>query len=272
MWLPSTRSEKLVDALDSSGEFEIGDLAPGDYDVVLRDRSSKSTVWRVEGVEVRGGEVARDPRLDPLDLREVVGVLELRIVDASGDPVLAGGIRVLDLSRREDAMTIPLKFWDGRVEIVHAGRGLDLEISAPGFLEETVRGIAQDWTVALRAPPLLRLVLAEGVRAPTGQEYVVLVLLPVAGSLHLDWPEQWIVAVGDDAPGEILAPRLGRMQVAIGVATYDAEAGEFSATSDVTLDAPWWIDVSAEPALQQFSIPVTQEQLEQALSKLRSEH
>jgi hypothetical protein len=75
--------------LAANGEFELRGLPAGVYDVeVLARDSNRTSFATVAAVSVRSGLRTRDPRLEPLDLRETARRVELSFVDEQGREVV----------------------------------------------------------------------------------------------------------------------------------------------------------------------------------------
>ena len=89
---PMRRSE-----LDTEGAFVVRGLAPGSYTVSVYASGAPVEVAQVQGVLVEAGALARDPRLDPL---EVGDWSVLRVLDAAGEPASRAAAHVLDRRTR----------------------------------------------------------------------------------------------------------------------------------------------------------------------------
>jgi hypothetical protein len=72
-------------ALEPDGTFEARDLLPGRWVAFVGQGSDP--LRSIGYIEVRAGETARDPRLDPLDLRGAFRVLRLRLLRPNGEPL-----------------------------------------------------------------------------------------------------------------------------------------------------------------------------------------
>jgi len=90
--IPDRRTE--VDAL---GEFVVRGLAPGAYTVTLYAAGAPAHVAQVQGVLVEAGQLARDLRLDPLELGSWS---VLRVFGADGEPASRASAHVFDRGAR----------------------------------------------------------------------------------------------------------------------------------------------------------------------------
>ena len=138
--------------VEDDGSFRFRSCAPGDYRVTFEanDGSPPTPLAVFEHVRVESGKVARDPRLQEVDLRGRIVHLELAVRDAAGDPVdLARVIEPAHADRPERLLT-----W------IHAGRATltlthptDLEVRSSGHRTAFVPAATGRVDVTL-APPL----------------------------------------------------------------------------------------------------------------------
>jgi len=89
---PDRRTE-----VDAQGEFVVRGLAPGAYTVTVYASGAPTHIAQVQGVLVEVGQLARDPRLDPL---EIGSWSVLRVLDADGLPANRASAHVLDRGAR----------------------------------------------------------------------------------------------------------------------------------------------------------------------------
>lgn len=89
---PMRRSE-----LDAEGAFVVRGLAPGSYTVSVYASGAPVEVAQVQGVLVEAGSLARDPRLDPL---EIGNWSVLRVLDSEGEPASRAAAHVFDRRAR----------------------------------------------------------------------------------------------------------------------------------------------------------------------------
>lgn len=75
-WTPAT--------VVRDGTFTAGGLELGTYTVAIGVGGSMRPLLRVDGVSASAADSARDPRLDPLDLKAALGAVDLDVVDEGG--------------------------------------------------------------------------------------------------------------------------------------------------------------------------------------------
>ena len=90
--IPDRRTE-----VDAQGEFVVRGLAPGAYTVTLYAAGAPTHIVQVQGVLVEAGQLARDPRLDPLELGSWS---VLRVFGADGEPASRASAHVFDRNAR----------------------------------------------------------------------------------------------------------------------------------------------------------------------------
>lgn len=130
------------------------ELSSGVVTLLIHPFASDLVVHEERGIQVRAGETTRDPRLQNLDLRDRVRLLELEVVDPEGAPVPRGDVHLLGAGTRL-----------GRVErgqarlFVPPGR-LDLVVSAPEQRSAVLKGVEASCRVVLGPglPVLLQIV------------------------------------------------------------------------------------------------------------------
>jgi len=68
------------------GALKFDSVPPGVYQLSITSDHNK-VLAKIRGLSVRAGETCADPRLDPIDLRDTVQVLEVTVVGSSGAPI-----------------------------------------------------------------------------------------------------------------------------------------------------------------------------------------
>jgi hypothetical protein len=145
--------------VERPGEFELGQLQPGQWTVsiVMEDEGDVGVI--VEDVEVVAGRITRDPRLQAVDLRGKAAVKTFRIVDADGEPIEDGEVSHRAPDERD---------WFGSVSIEH-GRAhvftmlpeVDLFVRAFGHRSAFVPRAREDRDIVLAAGIPVRFRCAE---------------------------------------------------------------------------------------------------------------
>jgi hypothetical protein len=267
VWIKD-EAEKLVAnrPVASSGEYEIRDLRPGVYEVII-DRSvllDGHSLATAEGVVVRPGETTRDPRLAGIDLSERCRVLSLDIRVPSNAEPARGQIRWRPSG---DALAAAegLSFGpDWKPILVVQSFPVDVAVLAQGCRVQRLERVDSSPQTIELAPDLhIRLRLPSDVRLPDPPMFVTAVLETQDGwGLHGDPTE----AGTFDAMHEAIvsAPDVGRLHVRL--------------VLDLRVDGgrAWeYIRPSTEQVLevtdfegQVFDVRLTQLEMEEALQRL----
>lgn len=255
---------QAVDWELDDGEFDLGALSPGDYDVSVIEADSAECVARVQRVRVVAAQLTRDPRLNPIDLRSALHLVGLSIAADSGE-------------RLREPWVVARATWpDGRVEIfdvevrrhtaasiVCAASGVDVRVGAEGCTEVDLRGVTSDRQVVLRAAPLVVVTLPGGVAARDGAYRLGVQL--VHESYRPPSPRPLTVVWFDDGPRvELTAPVIGAVLVEPWIWT--EKSGRNAAP--IALDPPQYIDVAATGTTA-VELRVTATDVERALAALR---
>ena len=137
-------------------------LTQGNYRLTISCPGTPPIVT-VDDIEVRGGELAEDPRLVDVDLKTRILRFAVTVIDATGNP-LRGTRNHAVLIRREDGSGAE---WEGRALDKSDGRAelfaphpVDLIVIAPGHRTLELSGVFADTTVQLSPSPEVRLRLA----------------------------------------------------------------------------------------------------------------
>jgi hypothetical protein len=131
------------------GEFDFSQVPAGavEVDVALGRYSQRPHVLAaLRDVEVQGGAVCRDRRLDPLDLRGRLPRAHVVVVDDAGAPVNTGVVGV----DTTDGIELLTSIIDrGAADPPVPDGGFDLEIRVPGFDITRVRSAVSPVRVKL---------------------------------------------------------------------------------------------------------------------------
>ncbi len=197
--------------LAEDGSFVIRGVMPGSYTVCLMRSDSWDRIECFEDVLVRGGEVTRDRRLDPLDLTASLRAYRLTVQDPEGQPIEWGG--VLSLREGEDGVDVQWsELANGQALVLGMGPSIEVSVGSSGFLTERVM-VDGDRTLVLRRSPTLRLVLAGGAQAP--QEPVFLQASFSSGGGEL-LDHDWFTGetfFGADGVALVRPSRLGELEL-----------------------------------------------------------
>jgi hypothetical protein len=140
LWVRARESRTQLGSsrVDADGRFEIRQLPPGVVTIVVALEPGAQELAVIGDVEIRGSEVTRDLRLDPIDLSQRVHAIELTVQSRSGDPVLGGRIHysIPDVTPSQPTSVL---IRGGRAVIASAEPALDLHIEAPGFRTRNLR-------------------------------------------------------------------------------------------------------------------------------------
>jgi hypothetical protein len=135
---------EALGALAASGAFELRGLRAGVYDLELRARDLAGTSFaRIAAVQVRSGLRTRDPRLEPLDLRETARRVELTFVDEHGQAVPE---LVVELDGRGSPLFSPRAgVWARYTD----GEPFDVWIESPRIARRKLEGLTESRSLVL---------------------------------------------------------------------------------------------------------------------------
>lgn len=176
-------------AIAASPEPENGEVArwqalrPGRYDFSIRALGSPEPLVEVRGIEIKGGE---EVELPAQRLGEGMHTLTVRVVDEDGRPVERATV-VVDPGRLGDRprTALPTKLGERRLLVPRLP--VDLQILAPGFATQDVRGVARDVTVRMPVGRLVEL----AVKLPSGRPGAGQRLHPQIQRYRPPGPEPW---------------------------------------------------------------------------------
>ncbi|MBL8860319.1 MAG: hypothetical protein JNL28_17550 [Planctomycetes bacterium] len=265
--LSGARAGAAADAilLGPDGNFTLRDLPLGTCNVRVIHAASGSVLGRIDGVSVGSDGERRDPRLDPLDLREPHRLIELELVDATGAPVRGGSCssRVGD-----EAPVLVTPAAPGRLTLLYSGRPLDVCVSAAGFMSVDLARVAEFRRVVMQPAARVRLQLARGGTALASDLQLIARLTPVAASAP-SIPSA--VCQGEfDQHGSSVCEigRAGDVRVALLLTTTTAGRARTEVLPSAT---PKLIHVEAHGAEQLVVIEFDPEDLMRAVAAVRGE-
>ena len=125
-------------------------LDPGRYRVEVTLQGMREPLMALPDVEIRAGEVTRDPRLNPVDLRGRLKTIALRLRNAEGEALTEALVMHREAGSRarwgrQQVMR------SSSVQLVTTGFAVDLLVSSPGYREAERRGVTDDQTIVLLA-------------------------------------------------------------------------------------------------------------------------
>jgi hypothetical protein len=119
--------------IQPDGTFRRTGLRPGLVDVCLRIRGEKDALATIEAVSIPAGGDSTDPRLRPIDLRELVQrQIEVRLVGPDNGPVASAAVAIRP-SGDGAAPARRILCEDGQLTIASRSRALDLEVDGRGM-------------------------------------------------------------------------------------------------------------------------------------------
>lgn len=268
--LPSTGSVPTSTpplTLAADGRFTLRDLRAGTWSVQVVYAANGKQLGSVESVNVAAGATARDPRLDPLDLRASGRVIELLLFDAGGEPV--GDARALSrASAQPDAEWTVCKREGNRLQLFCDGRPLDIVISAPGHMRTKVEQVESSRSVTLARATRVRVELEDPSLVPPAPLYIGLHMTPnesarspssgSSGVVYFD--ARGALTYQVDCAGEQLVELFLERRDQLGLA-----AVPLSQVSPATLK------IAEGAGEQNFRIAIDKTELENALRTLRRE-
>lgn len=214
------------------GLFAVRFVPAGTYDATVYPTNGGNALATLEGIEVRAGERALDPRLDPIAVRQR-GVV-LRFVDTKGRRVIdvAGTLSHQGLNPNE------VEWWNsryGELFLPESSLPADLSAGCEGYLTEQLRAVTKSRLVELRRAPRLSLEFKASGALPDA-DYHLRMIAPEVRAFQDDvWRP---VDLG--AAQEFPVPFEGRVRLVLVVQV--PEHG--------------WIDVEIEPASVQIDARV----------------
>jgi len=249
---------------DSSGHFELRGLRAVPHTIRVVFASNGQELARMEGVSVEAGQATRDPRLNPLDLREQYRLVELEPVDEHGEGVKGGRA----FTRPSDGSSDwrPCRSEGGRLHFLSDGRPHDVVISVAGFVRTELERVTTSRRVTMRRAAQLRFYLASGLRVPDSPLSLGLELTPLETGASIGIAN--IVKAGFDEQGELSckSPYTGEVRVDLVLVSSDPD---HLPRIRVREEAPRIIHVSNHSLEQLFEIRFAPADLEEAIRSIR---
>ncbi|MBI5434184.1 MAG: carboxypeptidase regulatory-like domain-containing protein [Planctomycetes bacterium] len=257
---PTLQLDSAMGDVAADGSFAVRRLLPGTYSVSLRNQSSWNDMSGVPDVVVRAGEVTRDPRLDPIDLRGTHFVVRLTIVDENQEPVPRGWfMRELKNAAGESSHE-----WgpiiNGKATVAHDGSGANVRLQAEGFCVVRLEKVLADQTVVLRRSPRARIVVRPVPSLPPGISLGASVAAKGPNGEDSAWIE-----LDANGEGEAQLPMIGTATVTFYAVAGDEENQSWEQVQGVEA----LIEVASRPGVQRFELELDPTKLAAAIEAVR---
>ena len=158
------QSRMLGEAQDGRFSKQWTGLVPGTYRLSVHCQGSAAAIAELPGLEVTAGE-CEDPRLDEVDLRGLVRVLEIRATAADGSPIVDGDSFVVV---RGGGLQSPGYHLGRGVARIAISAPVDLIVFAAGHEAATVQAVTTSQAIPLRAAREARLQVELPLALPDG--------------------------------------------------------------------------------------------------------
>lgn len=250
----------------ADGRFRIEDQLPGRYTLEVGLQRDESLV-EIGGVEVVGGQGARDPRLEGIDLRGRLHVMRVTLVLPRPDPDLRG-----NLSYSPSGMSGGMSgesggrerwkwFRENPIVLVTPHARVDATLFAQGYRTEHLAELSGEREVRLRPALAVILALPSGVDLPAPPIYLKAALAPVDGDRHIDWGGN---AFDERREIRCFAPAPGPMKVRW---IFERRSEGSATASTIELDREQVVEVLDVEGEQRFELQVSREALAKVLAQ-----
>lgn len=159
------------------GTFRLAKIPPGVYRLELALERERQPLWSLPGLEMGPGTPPADPRLQRIDLRGRIRVIELLVEDERGRPIPGACATLLAEGTTIDGLPGLVgtrEAWtgaDGRA-VLHASRSVLLEVNAPGRRARRLEPAAGPNRVVLSPGIPVKLILEEQLELPAPPFYL----------------------------------------------------------------------------------------------------
>ncbi|MEW6073206.1 MAG: carboxypeptidase-like regulatory domain-containing protein [Planctomycetota bacterium] len=142
------------------GSFHVPHLAPGSSSVRIRAWNESDPLRELEGVPIAPGGTSTDPRLQPLDLRQLLRRIEVMVTGYAGPAPPLGHVAILDPAVGGPPRHVALE--DGRTAFLTRSATVDLEVWTVGYRTARLDAVRERATVDLEPglPVTIRLAAA----------------------------------------------------------------------------------------------------------------
>ncbi|MCC6406982.1 MAG: hypothetical protein IT453_07440 [Planctomycetes bacterium] len=232
--------------------WDEGENGPFEAYVAIAGRSAlvvlfeDEEVARVEGIELRGGEITE---IAPIDLRERIHALRFEVVDERGAPLGDGTVCELHGDEYVNHVSVSA---DGRAVLPSLGTTIDVVASAPGRSSRVFRGVASGAKLELGPGATAR------IRAPSlgdaGAEFALAVELAYCDDdLALAFSDDLAVVFAEHDLAAVAAPGLGDYCVRSALLVHRKSGARFEL--DFRSDDQPIVTLVAAPAESALSLP-----------------
>jgi hypothetical protein len=206
--------------VERSGLFRCGPGAPELADLLVREEASERVLWRIPGVRAHALEAAPDARLDPLDLRSRIKLVEVHCTTPDGNVVAED----LMIAWTPDPAPEPPEDWTwaggGQFSFLVGEEPQRLWISGEGYKRKdlSVRGERLD--VTMEPGPRLQLVLTDPSVLELGERVYAELAQWKGDQQENSW---WIQLNGAETEHALSVPDEYRVRLYVAIADEDGD-------------------------------------------------
>ena len=191
--------------VEENGDFKLDGLFGDMVDVVVR--SDEQSLFHIQNVIVTPGKVRRDPRLQRIDLRSLIHVVTIRVVNREGKPIQNAVVDVFNQLKSSK-----LTGDNGSVSLSYIGPSFKAVVHKHGYRMVEVNGVDSDRAIVMEPglpirirldtplvlPPDLKGVLIVRYRSRIGKKDLPVIPSHTFAQLN---PEDGFVDMNLEAPG-----------------------------------------------------------------------
>ena len=206
---PENKKVRTQSGVERNGSFRCGPGAPDLSELWIVDDSSDRLLWKIPQVAGHRLDQNPDPRLDPLDLRGQLHVIEVQCLQDDGKPFDVEVNFALTASAVEEP-----EDWNwagtGRFDFLAAAEPLHLWVQAEGYKRTDLDVRGNPLQVVLKSGPRLRILLNHPELLDLSPQ-IYLQLSRMEGDHEAD--EQWIQLRSDPVDQALSVPGDYRMRL-----------------------------------------------------------
>lgn len=228
--IPDTRTTSF----SYDGQHEFTGLEPGYYKLLL-EASGGGPLHTIENLEVIGGAVCKDPRLDPLDLTQLLPVVRLTVLTPYGT-----ALEEWQLGRLTGGDYYAIETVRGNEPLLCDASGtLTGFVTAPGYGIVELNGVSGDAVVTLTdgVPATIEI---SGLDPALEHSRVTLQLTPIDSDFAPGGDGAWYMGMeidpvnGGDGSWSTVLPKLGSYQAQIAYVEDNGQGGQWTALKGFT--------------------------------------
>jgi hypothetical protein len=207
--------------LNPDGSFVIEGLRAGSGTFVLgpksRTQADRTALVTIPAVQVAG--VTRDPRLQGIDLRDVVRARVLIVVDPDGAPVAGADVKYRPKGVPLDSgATVCETGVDGRATLVTGVEPVSATLSKEGHLSRSLDLADAEARVVLERAVVLEIAVSSDAALPIAPENLLIFLRPEGAGTEPYRPGEDPYAIADSAGVAVItAPFTGAVRLMLQV-------------------------------------------------------